>query len=158
MKSKFALLKSEILRDMEKLERLFEKFSSSYDRYQRQKEYAFLVEAAFYINQLYTGFERIFRNIATSFENSIDEKAWHKSLLDRMIIGIENIRPAVISEPNYRYLDELRAFRHFFRHTYDFDLEDEKFAIVASKAKELKKSYQKDIESIIQFIDDLLKE
>ena len=158
MKSKFALLKSEILRDMEKLERLFEKFSSSYDRYQKQKEYAFLVESAFYINQLYTGFERIFRNIAISFENSIDEKAWHKSLLDRMIIGIENIRPAVISETNYRYLDELRAFRHFFRHTYDFDLEDEKFAIVASKARELKKSYQKDIENIVRFIDDLLKE
>jgi hypothetical protein len=157
MKSKFALLKSEILRDMEKLERLFEKFSLSYDRYQKQNEYAFLVEAAFYINQLYTGFERIFRNIANSFENSIDEKAWHKSLLDRMIIGIENIRPAVISETNYKYLDELRAFRHFFRQTYDFDLENEKFAIVASKARELRKNYQKDIENIIHFIDDLIR-
>lgn len=158
MKTKFTILKSEILRDAEKLERLFEKFTSSYERYQQQKEYAFLVEAAFYVTQLYTGFERIFRNIAVSFENSIDEKTWHKSLLDRMIICIDNIRPAVISETNYKYLDELRAFRHFFRHTYDFDLEDEKFAIVASRARELKKSYQKDIENIVRFIDDLLKE
>lgn len=117
MKSKYAILKSEILRDAEKLELLFEKFISSYDRYRQQKEYAFLVEAAFYVNQLYTGFERIFRNIAVSFENSIDEKSWHKSLLDRMVISIDNIRPAVISETNYKRLDELRAFRHFFRHT-----------------------------------------
>lgn len=158
MKSKFAILKSEILHDVEKLDRLFEKFTLSYDRFQHQREYAFLVEAAFYVNQLYTGFERIFRNIAVSFENSIDEKAWHKSLLDRMIISIENIRPAVISEANYKCLDELRAFRHFFRHTYDFDLDEEKFAIVASRARELKKSYQKDIKNIIEFIDDLIKE
>lgn len=158
MKSKYAILKSEILRDAEKLEQLFEKFVSSYDRYRQQKEYAFLVEAAFYVNQLYTGFERIFRNIAVSFENSIDEKSWHKPLLDRMVISIDNIRPAVISETNYKRLDELRAFRHFFRHTYDFDLEAEKFAIVASKTLELRKDYQKDIENIVLFIDNLLKE
>lgn len=158
MKSKYAILKSEILRDAEKLEQLFEKFISSYDRFRQQKEYAFLVETAFYVNQLYTGFERIFRNIAVSFENSIDEKSWHKSLLDRMVISIDNIRPAVISETNYKRLDELRAFRHFFRHTYDFDLEAEKFSIVASKALELRKDYQKDIENIVLFIDNLLKE
>lgn len=33
-----------------------------------------------------------------------------------------------------------------------------KFTSVASRARELKKSYQKDIENIVGFIDDLLKE
>lgn len=156
MKSKLALLKSEIRRDSDKLVRLYEKFNSSYSRFKQQKEYAFLVESAFYVNQIYTGFERMFRNVAESFENSIDEKSWHKSLLDRMAIGIDNIRPALISETSHKYLNELRAFRHFFRHTYDFDLDDEKFAIVAAGALALKKSFNPDIENFLRFIDKML--
>ena len=158
MKNKVAVLKSEILRDMEKLERLFEKFDASYKRYKQQKEYAYLVESAFYVNRIYTGFERMFGNVANSFENTIDEKSWHKSLLDRMVIGIENIRPAFISETNYSYLNELRAFRHFFRHTYDFDLQEEKFDIMASGAWELKKNFKKEIDIFLQFINELLKD
>lgn len=70
---------------------------------------------------------------------------------------MENIRPPVISETTHRCLNELRAFRHFFRHTYDYDLEDEKFSIVASKTKELKKTSKPDLEKFLQFIDQLLK-
>jgi hypothetical protein len=157
MKNKASILKSEILRDMQKLENLFEKLAVSNTKFEEQKEYAFLVESAFYVNQIYTGFERMFRNIADSFENSFDEKSWHKSLLDRMTLDIENIRPPVISESNYRFLDEIRAFRHFFRHTYDFDLDKEKFSIVTSSAMELRKTYKTDIERFLQFIDELLK-
>ncbi|MGE5344213.1 MAG: hypothetical protein ACM3SY_22325 [Candidatus Omnitrophota bacterium] len=157
MKNKLAILKSECRRDIEKVEHLFEKFEFSYDRYSREKEYAFLVESAFYINQVYTGFERMFENIAINFENNVDKSSWHKSLLDKMAIDIEGIRPAAISEISYRYLNDLRAFRHFFRHTYDFDLDDEKFSIVASRAKELRKTFKADIDRFIQFIDELLK-
>lgn len=156
MKNNAAILKSEILRDLQKLENLFEKLAASNKKFKEQKEYAFLVESAFYVNQVYTGFERMFRNIADSFENSVDEKSWHKSLLDRMTLDIENIRPPVISESNYRFLDEIRAFRHFFRHTYDFDLDEEKFSIVASNALELRKTYKTDIEKFLRFIDELL--
>lgn len=156
--SKLAILKSEILRDTEKFEQLFEKFESSYKQYQQKKEYAYLVESAFHVNRLYTGFERMFGNIAKTFENTIDDKAWHKSLLERMAIGIENIRPAFISETSHKYLNELRAFRHFFRHTYDFDLEEEKFAIVASGARELKKSIKTDIRNFLGFVNRLLND
>jgi hypothetical protein len=158
MKNKLAVLKSEILRDTEKVEHLFEKFDSSYKRYNQQKEYAYLVESAFYVNRIYTAFERIFTNVAESFENAINEKSWHKSLLDRMGIGIENIRPAFISETNHKHLNELRVFRHFFRHTYDFDLEEEKFAIVAAGTQELKKNFKEDIKNFLRFINELLKD
>lgn len=156
MKSKLVILKSEIKRDLEKLAGLLEKFESSHQEYNRQKKYAFLVEAAFYVNQIYTGFERIFQNVSDCFENTIDEKSWHKSLLERMVLDLENIRPPVISESNLRCLDELRAFRHFFRHAYDLDLQEKKFSIVASSVHELKKNYQEDLGKFVQFIDELL--
>lgn len=156
MKSKLVILKSEIKRDLEKLDRLLEKFASSYQEYNRQKKYAFLVESAFYVNQVYTGFERIFQNVADCFENTIDEKSWHKSLLERMALNLENIRPPVISESNLRCLDELRAFRHFFRHAYELDLQEKKFSIVVSSVHELEESFREDLEKFVQFIDELL--
>jgi hypothetical protein len=151
------VLKSDIQRDIGKLESIFSKFHTSYSRFTHEKIYAYLVESAFHVNQIYTGFERMFKNIATAFENSIDETSGHKSLLDRMIIGINGIRPTVISEAGYNYLNELRAFRHFFRHAYDFDLEAEKFAIVASKTIALEKIYKNDIQTFTTFIDELIK-
>ena len=158
MKNKLVLLKSEISTDREKIERLFEKFTISWEKYREQGEYAYLVETAFYANQIYSGFERLFKNIANSFENNIDEKSWHKSLLDRMCITVEGIRPAFVSGSNFKYLDELRSFRHFFRHSYDLDLDKEKFAIVASRALKLKDNYKTDIDKFLDFINRLLKE
>jgi len=158
MKSKLVVLQSEILRDLDKLKHLLEKFTASYKKYHRLKEYAYLVESAFYVNQIYTGFERMFENIAETFENSVDGKSWHKSLLDRMLLEIKGYRPAVISQSAHRCLNQLRAFRHFFRHTYDFDLEDDKFSIVAARVQELEKIYQGDIEKFLLYIEKLIKD
>jgi hypothetical protein len=153
--SRLSVLKSRMNRDVEMVEQLFEKLDTSYKRYKEQSEYAFLVESGFYMSRIYTGFERMFKNIATAFENTVDGM---KSLLDRMALDIENIRPAVISDNCRRHLDELRTFRHFFRHTYDMDLEDEKFSVVANAAGQLKASFTKDIQLFLQFIDRLLEE
>jgi HepT-like protein len=157
MNSKISILKSEILRDKSKLDRLTEKFTVAYKRFQKEKEYAFLVESAFYVNRLYTGFERMFKIIASAFENTIDQTSWHRSLLDRMVLDIEDIRPAVLSEDSHRQLNELRAFRHFFRHTYELDLDAEKFSIVASSTHKLKDYFEIDIQHFLEFLDKLLK-
>jgi 3'-phosphoadenosine 5'-phosphosulfate sulfotransferase (PAPS reductase)/FAD synthetase len=153
MNNKLAILKSKILKDMEKLEHLFESFELSYNQYKDSQIHAYLVEAAFYVNQIYTGFERIFSDIALTFENTIDEIEWHRSLLEKMTLSIENIRPAVIDEDNFKYCNELRTFRHFFRHGYGQDIDPEKFTIVASRALKLADNYRADIERFIQFID-----
>lgn len=40
--------------------------------------------------------------------------------------GIEGIRPAVLAERHRDALDEIRRFRHFFRHAYALDLKYDK--------------------------------
>lgn len=156
MKEKFIVLKSEILQDQKKLNNLFDKFEKTYGSFLRSSDYAKLVESAFYVNQIYSGFERIFKNTAKTFENNIDDELWHKSLLERMSIEIESIRPAVITEKSFACLNELRAFRHFFRHAYDTDIDEEKFAIVAKRAKLLNASSIKDLKRFAAFLDELI--
>ncbi len=115
------------------------------------------MEAAFYINQLYTGFERMFKHIAKVFENNIEDDFWHKSLLERMSIEIESVRPAVISKKYFDYLNELRSFHHFFRHAYDTDIDREKFNIVIKMTKHLEKTGRKDLEKFVIFLQNLIK-
>jgi hypothetical protein len=156
MKEKLLLLKSEMLDDRQRLVRLMDRFQTVWDSYGKEKDYSLLVEAAFTVNQVYTGCERIFRNIASTFENSIDENLWHRAILDRMRLEIEDVRPALLSERSYDHLSELLAFRHYFRHAYDSDIREDKFEIVASSTLELRELLLDDIENFIDFVDKLI--
>lgn len=157
MKERIIILKSEIEKDCKKLNKLFAKFEKAYNTFLTSGEYSKLVESAFYVNQLYTGFENIFKNIARTFENAIEEDGWHKSLLERMNLDIQDIRPAVISEESFNCLNELRVFRHFFRHAYDVDINREKFKIVADRAITANHLFHKDINNFISFLERLIK-
>ena len=158
MKEKIAILKSEINSDYEKLDRLFSRVRKSYNEFLDSNDYAKLVETAFYVSQLYSGLENIFKNIAKTFENNIEQDYWHKSLLERMSLEIENIRPALItSDRCLQLLNELRAFRHYFRNAYDIEIDHEKFGIVANKIWPLQALFEKDVKDFIHFLDSLLE-
>jgi hypothetical protein len=157
MIEKIAILKSEIESDRKMIQGIFSRFDNAYKEFSDSKEYAKLVESAFYLSQLYSGFESIFKNVARTFENDIEQDYWHKSLLERMKLEIEDLRQRLISDESYRCLDELRVFRHFFRHAYGMDLDKEKFEIVAKKALKLMGLYNNDLENFLDFLDAIKK-
>lgn len=157
MKDKLLVLKSEIVRDLQRVENILARFDVAYSRFQSSGEYATLVESAYYVSQLYSGIETILKNVARHFENNLEPESWHKSLLDRMSLCIEGIRPALISEESSHNLNELRAFRHFFNHAYDVNIESAKFAIVARNVIQLKGLFPKDIQEFLVFLDRLLE-
>lgn len=157
MKERIVILKSEIESDRKKLERLFIKFEKSYDGFLKTKEYSRLVESAFHVGQIYTGFENVFKNIAKTFENNIEDDRWHKSLLERMTLEIEGIRPALLSEESFGCLNELMAFRHFFRHAYEMEIDKEKFKIVADRVLVVKSVFKKEIGKFLGFLEELVK-
>jgi uncharacterized protein YutE (UPF0331/DUF86 family) len=75
-----------------------------------------------------------------------------------MNTDIEGIRPLVISEETFKCLDELRAFRHFFRHAYDIDIDKDKFKIVAHKTILLESFIEKDFHEFLSFLKELADE
>lgn len=155
MREKIVILISEITEDFKRIERTFGKFEEAYHSYCSSKMYAHLVESGFYVNQLYSGCESIFKHIVKTFENSIEQDFWHKSLLDRMKLDLESIRPALLSEDTYHCLNELRMFRHFFRNAYYVDLQENKFSIVAEATIRLNGLFKRDIDRFIAFLQDL---
>jgi hypothetical protein len=115
-----------------------------------------LIVIAYYVHNLYNAFENIFQNIATTFENSVEESGrWHAQLLERMRLDVTPLRPAVIDEAAYDALDELRRFRHLFRHAYRAQLDPLRLEFVLRKALALKAIYRGQVEQFLAFLQRL---
>jgi len=79
------------------------------------------------LHNIYCAFEDLFKEITRAFENQIEDPSrYHRELLKRMTIEVPLIRPCLLSKDSYRVLDELRMFRHTFRHAYTYELDSEK--------------------------------
>lgn len=97
------------------------------------------------IHNLYSAFEQLFETVARFFENRLEEERYHVDLLRRMRLEIEGVRPALVSDEAFVLLDELRRFRHLFRHAYTTDLKPENLADLLSKAERLRPVHRRDV-------------
>ncbi len=144
---RLSLLKASIEAQRREIERIFAKIEER----RHGKSVAELESLAYQLHNLYCAFEDLFRIVADFFENRIDDRArYHRELLWRMKVSIEGVRPALLSEESYRLLDSLRAFRHFFRHAYSYELDPRKVALVVEDALKLRELYQRDIDYFLE--------
>lgn len=106
----------------------------------------------YYLHNLYNAIESILKKLAYFFENSIQGNTWHIDLLKRMTLEIEGIRPAVISKETYIMINELRKFRHIFRHAYDYELRFKRMDELWKEYGENKGNFLKDIDRIKELL------
>ena len=104
-------------------------------RFERGEEIAY-EGCAHQLCRLYNAFEQMSLRVAKAFENNIDdEQGWHTSLLNRLAIKIEGIRPAMIPPEFKQPLQELKAFRHVFVHAYELELDPGKLGLLLKYAR-----------------------
>ena len=94
----------------------------------QQSEYDYAA-VGYTIHNLYSAIEGYALRIAKAFENHLNERSWHRSVVQRMAVEVPEIRPRVWSLELTRHVDELRRFRHAFRHIYDSGLDPRKLMI-----------------------------
>lgn len=115
------------------------------------------IVTAYYLHVLYGVFENLFIQIAETFGNHITDTAkWHTQLLKRMTLDIMPVRPAVISEETYHCLNELRSFRHLFRNAYLLQFDPDRLNLVLKQAVKLQTLYPTDIETFLNFLQNLI--
>jgi hypothetical protein len=154
MDDKILILVNSLHRDLEAIATLYDEL----DRHPLTPETPpdTLIVIAYHLHNLYNAFENIFLNIAAVFENSVDEmQRWHAQLLERMQLDVMPLRPAVIDEASYDALDELRRFRHLFRHAYRIKLDPLRLQLVRHKALSLKATYPAQLQQFIDFLQGL---
>ena len=89
-----------------------------------------LAASAYLLHNIYNALENSFEQVSRSFENHVMDLAqWHKELLGKMFLEIPGIRPAVLPRELIGTLNDLRGFRHVFRHSYDFEIDPKKLQL-----------------------------
>lgn len=151
-KAKLAILEAEINKQREEIGKIYLKIIERSGGLDNEVKVESL---AYHLHNLYCAYEDLFKIVAETFENNIEEGVvWHKELLRRMTLAIEDVRPSLISEESLSLLSELRAFRHFFRHAYIHELDANKVKLVLEKTLKLKDLFKEDID---KFMNDLRK-
>lgn len=114
---------------------------------------------AYLLHNLYCSLEDLFQEIAKTFEDKVEDTAkYHRELLKRMYMDIPGIRPKLLSQESYRVLNELRGFRHIFRHAYDYELDPERVDSLKQKIAVKWDYIKKDMHSFMSFLQDVLRD
>lgn len=148
-------LKSELLALLDRVHELDGKLRGYTEQYPAPQPFpeAVLIAVSYLLNGIYSCFEDQFLKTAKVFENRVENPAsWHRELLERMQIAVEGVRPRVLSRPAFRLLNELRGFRHVFRSSYSFELDEERVRLVLRRWEKGKETVYKDMQS---FVDQL---
>ncbi|MEK6730470.1 MAG: hypothetical protein AABY76_10675 [Planctomycetota bacterium] len=110
---------------------------------------------AYLLHNLYCALEDVFQEIAKTFENRIEDPSkYHRELLNRMQLDVPEIRPKLLSRESRLVLDELRGFRHVFRHAYDFELDPEKVKGLKHKLIVYWARIEKDVDVFTGFLQN----
>ncbi|MFO8064509.1 MAG: hypothetical protein ACQETQ_13765 [Spirochaetota bacterium] len=153
-------LRSELRKDLDFIYRNWHKnremtkrieAASNADEY----EYAAL---GYTLHNLYNAFESYFLRIAKFFENNLDQSGWHRSLVERMTLDIDGVRPALFDHEFSLKVDELMRFRHLFRNLYKTPLEPEKVLFANRRAESLAEEFEHYHERFDSFLRRLKKE
>jgi len=124
---RFAVLRAELGRELDKVRRLADEAREWQSRLADWPEAVRTRTAGGILHDFYSGIERIFSHIATRVDEDLPGGPdWHVQLLQRMATSVDAVRPALLDEETTRQLDRYLRFRHLFRHSYGFDLEWER--------------------------------
>lgn len=141
------LLKSDLLKSYELIERVYQRISKKQATFRNSIE---AVESmAYQLHNVYGTYEQLFEVVAGFFENQIGGARYHADLLRRMGTRIEGMRPALLSSPTAELLDELRRFHHFFRHVYVANLDADRVGRIVQIALDLKEPFRQDTENFL---------
>lgn len=146
-RERLTILKSEMHAQINEIEGIYNKLE---DR-KKKRGKAGLESIGYQLHNLYCAFEDLFKIVAEYFENHIQDKIkYHMELLRRMTVSIEGVRPPLLSHESYLLLDNLRSFRHFFRHAYSYEIDARKVRIVLDDADKLREIFKRNVDFFLE--------
>ena len=145
--ARIAILKAEIDSRDRDIDRIYERIEQRAGIFRETAEG--VDSMAYQIHNLYSAFEQLFETVVHFFENRLEEERYHIDLLRRMRLEIEGIRPALVSDGAFDLLDELRRFRHFFRHAYTAELNPDKLDDLLGNVRRLREIHRRDVKKFI---------
>lgn len=146
-------VKKEIEFEIEEIESLFSLYKKELFDLEQAPNLVEMTAFASVLHSFYNGIENILLTIAKHIDkNTPSDSNWHRSLLFQMT-GENEFRKPVLSEDTRDELRRYLSFRHFFRHSYSFDLEWEELEKLVNPIHEIWKRFKTEILSFLSRIE-----
>lgn len=147
-------LSKRIRLELQEIERLLDKITFAWEKTRAFQDELYLDSVALNLHGFYTGFERIFRLIATEIDGRLPPNDhWHKSIVEQMTLEMPPLRPAIFSKELLPALDEYRGFRHVVRNVYTFLFDMDKMQALVIRAPNLFSQLQKELLAFADFLE-----
>jgi hypothetical protein len=153
----YIILARRIHKELEDIARLVKRANRAMNsaRKNPQDEDLYIDSASLNLHDVYSGFERVFKQIASIVDGNVPTSSeWHRELLEQMGLDLPKVRPPVLSSDSIRRLDEYLRFRHVVRNVYTFSFDPER---IGRLVKELEPNFEKIREELIMFASFLEK-
>jgi len=153
----YLVLAGRIRKELDDLKRLAARSQRAMDTAHRNPQDAdlYLDSAALNLHDVYSGFERLFKQIAATVDGNLPSNPeWHRDLLDQMGLDLPQVRPPVLTSSSVQFLDEYLRFRHVVRNVYTFSFDAER---VGRLVNELNTNFGKIKQELLVFVDFLEK-
>ena len=125
----YIVLAGRIRKELEDIEHLVSRANRAIKTAQKnpQDTDLYIDSASLNLHAVYSGFERIFRQIAATVDGNMPASTeWHRELLEQMGLDLPKVRPPVLTSSSIQRLDEYLRFRHVVRNVYTFSFDPER--------------------------------
>jgi hypothetical protein len=107
------------------------------------------------IHNIYGLIENACLRISKFFENGLSSEAWHRDVLNRMLLEIPRMRPAFFSRDEFLVMDELRSFQHVFRNLYGRPIDAERILALQGKVPSAVRTFEDSVRRYSDFLERL---
>ena len=149
-----AKLAERIRQELGEISRVVTRTSEGWERARRSNDDYYLDSVALNLHGFYSGFERLFTQIAEVVEGDLPHgESWHQLLLRRMMTEVPMIRPAVVSKETGAKLDDYRGFRHVVRNVYAYKFDPDKLEKLVRSVPELFAQLKAELLAFASFLE-----
>ena len=153
----YVILAGRIRKELDDIERLVARANRAIKTARKNPRDAdlYIDSASLNMHDVYSGFERIFKQVAATVDGNVPSNAeWHRDLLEQMNLNLPKVRPPVLSSGSIEQLDEYLRFRHVVRNVYTFSFDPER---IGRLVKELESVFDQVQSELLAFADFLEK-
>jgi len=100
------------------------------------------------LHSFYNGIENVLKRLAEEVDHSVPMgEGWHRSLLRRMEGEVKGRRPSILRKQTVGILEPYLGFRHFFRHSYTFEIDWQKLKPLVENIEMALREFRTDLEN-----------
>jgi hypothetical protein len=152
----YLVLAERIRKELEDLDRLVARANRAVSAAKKNPQDADLLidSASLNLHDVYSGFERIFKQIAATVDGSVPASGeWHRELLDQMGLDLPKVRPPVLTPEAIQRLDEYLRFRHVVRNVYTFSFDPERIGRLVNELESVFEQVKQELAAFADFLE-----